>query len=234
MNTNTIHSTVTKWAEETDERIQVALAWTSSNWEFMQHTQVTLQIRDEITGDKPYLGILIPHARRTPFYYYGPNEDELVEEDYHFPSFEGEADLRVALSIVHRRFIIEHGMQRFDDFKETVPEIYRPDLLDKAGMWVLQKVRPKYTMCELVSSTSGFRKGGIELRPVGKNPSGLFIRINADRSNPQKCVYDRCGKALHGHLPAFFTESELIGTIEYASRHIDNANKDIQKSKSKK
>jgi hypothetical protein len=234
MNTNTIHSTVTKWAEETDERIQVALAWTSSNWEFMQHTQVTLQIRDEITGDKPYLGILIPHARRTPFYYYGPNEDELVEEDYHFPSFEGEADLRVALSIVHRRFIIEHGMQRFDDFKETVPEIYRPDLLDKAGMWVLQKVRPKYTMRELVSSESGFRKGGIELRPVGKNPSGLFIRINADRSNPQKCVYDRCGKALHGHLPAFFTESELIGTIEYASRHIDNANKDIQKSKSKK
>jgi hypothetical protein len=234
MNTNTIHSTVTKWAEETDERIQVALAWTSSNWEFMPQTQVTLQIRDEITGDKPYLGILIPHARRTPFYFYGPNEDELVEEDYHFPSFEDEADLRIALNIVYRRFMTEHGMQRFNDFKETVPEIYRPNLLDKAGMWVLQKVRPKYTIRELVSSTPGFREGGIELHPIGKNPSGLFIRINADRSNPQKCVYDRCGKDLHGHLPAFFTESELIGAIEYASRKIDNTNKNIRKSKSTK
>lgn len=234
MNTNTIHSTVTKWAEETDERIQVALAWTSSNWEFMPHTQVTLQIRDEITGDKPYLGILIPHARRTPCYFYGPNEDELVEEDYHFPSFEDEADLRIALSIVYRRFMTEHGMQRFDDFKETVPEIYRPNLLDKAGMWVLQKVRPKYSLRELAPSTMGLREGGIELHPVGKNPSGVFIRISNERSQPQHYIYNNQGKSLNGHIPAFFTESELFGTLEYASRHIDGSNKDIRKSKSKK
>jgi hypothetical protein len=128
----------------------------------------------------------------------------------------------------------EHGMQRFDDFKETVPEIYRPDLLDKASMWVLQKVRPKYTIRELVPSTPGFCKGGIELRPVGKNSSGLFIRINADRSNPQKCVYEKCGKVSHGNLPAFFTESELIGVIEHSSRQIDNKNTNILKSKSQK
>jgi hypothetical protein len=78
------------------------------------------------------------------------------------------------------------------------------------------------------------REGGIELHPVGKNPSGLFIRIHADRSNPQHYLYDKQANALHGHLPAFFTESELTGAIEYASRQIDNANKSIKKSKSQK
>ena len=231
MNTNTIHSTVKKWAEETDERIHVALAWTSSNWEIMAQTQVTLQILGKMTGDKPYLGILIPHARRTPLYFYGPNEDQLVEEDYHLPSFEDEVDLRIALSIVYRRFMTEHGMQRFDDFKETVPKIYRPNLVDKANEWVFQKISPKYSLREFDNSLAGSCERGVELHPVGKNPSGLFIRITADRTKPQKCVHDKSGKSVLCNLPAFFTESELLGAIEYASRYIDTTNKKVPKKK---
>jgi len=232
MNTKNIHSTVTKWASETDERIQVELVSSSSNWEWTPETRVTLRIRDEITRDRPYLGMMIPHARRTAFYIYGPNEDELVEEDYHFPSFEDESDLRIALRIIYQRFMIEHGMQRFDNFKEPVPEMYHPNLLDKTGMWILQKARPKYAVSELAPSVMGGREGGVELHPVGKNPSGLFIRIKDDRTNPQKFIQDKSGKVLRWHLPAFFTESELIGALEYASRYIDKANNNIKKSKS--
>ena len=234
MNTNTIHSIITTWASETDQRIQVKLAWGSSNWEFIPETKVALQIRDEFTGNKPYFGILIPHARRTSFYFYGPNEDELVEEDFHLPSFEDEAELRIALNIVYRRFMTEHGMQRFDDSKETTSEFFRPNLSEKANAWALQKASSKYLIRELAPSKEGLREGGIELIPVGKNPCGLFIRINSDRSQPQPYIYDNQGKSLNGHIPAFFTESELLGTLEYASRHIDGANKNIRKSKSKK
>jgi hypothetical protein len=234
MNTNMINSIVTNWASETDGRLKVALAWASSNWEFMPQTQVTLQIRDELTGNKPCLGMQIPHARRTAFYFYGPNGDDLVEEDFHFPSFEDEAGLRIALNIVYRRFMTEHGMQRFDDSAEKIPEFYRPNLVEKAEVWVLQKDSPKYSLRELAPSTGGLREGGIELHPTGKNPSGLFIRINNDRSQPQHYIYDKQGKFLNGHIPAFFTESELRGALEYASRHIDGVNKNIQKNKSKK
>jgi hypothetical protein len=228
MNTNTIHSTITKWAEETDERIQVALEWGSSNYELIPQTKVRLDFRCELTGRRPYLEIWLPHARRTPIYFYGSDKRADEDEEFFVPSFNEEEELGIALTIVYRRFMTTHGMQRFDDTGESKPQFYRPDLIKTVKNWASGKSKPKFSMREIAPSAKNLRYGGIELRPSGKNPSGLIIRIDNDRSHFQKTICNKTGVAEVGYLPAFFTESELLGTLQTAASFIASSNKKMK------
>ena len=228
MNTNTIHSTALSWAKQTDKRIQVSLGAESNNHEIYPRTILHLDFRCEVTGRRPHLDIWLPHSRRTPIYFYGPDQTDQEDEEFFVPSFDDKKELEVALTIVYRRFMTTYGMQRFDDSEEKVPEFYRPDLIKTAKLWATQKSKPKFSLREIAPSAINLRFGGIEMRPNGKNPSGLLIRIDNDRSHFQKPICNKKGHTELGYLPAFFTENELIGTLETAASFIASSNKKIK------
>lgn len=226
MNKKTIHETAQAWAAETDPRIRVDTGWVSHGIELHTQTSIFHNIRSEITGQRFEFVVLIPHARRTPMYFFGPEECECEEEDFLLPSFDDAAGLRLALGIVHRRFMTAHGMQRFDDSEIPIPDSLRPDLLESCRRWVgMQKT--KYE----IRQTPGAVCKGVEIHRRGKTPQGLHIRIDGGRSHPQQIVFDESGSARWGVLPAFFTEAELLGVLDHSARHIDFS---VQRAKDQK
>lgn len=228
MNTNTMHSTALSWAKQIDKRIKVSLALESHNYEIFPHTRLELIFRCKLTGRQPFLEIWLPHPRRTPNYFYRPDITASFDEEFFVPTFNNKKELVIALTVVYRRFMTAYGMQRFDDSQEKVPEFYRPDLIETAKLWVAEKSKPKFSLREIPSAPQNFRYGGIELRPIGKNPSGLVIRIDNDRSYFQKPIFSKADNTESGYLPAFFTESELLGTLRSDSYCIASSNKKTQ------
>ena len=222
MNKETIHKTAQTWAAETDPRIRVDTGWVSHGMELITQTSIFHSIRSEITGQRFEFIVLIPHARRTPMYFFGPEARECEEEDFLLPSFDDAAGLRLALEIVHRRFMTAHGMQRFDDSEIPMPDSFRPDLLESCRRWVgMQKTKYEIREIREIRQTPGAGRNGIEIHRKGKTQRGLHIRIGGGRSHPQQIVFDKSGSARWGVLPAFYTEAELLGALDNASRQID-------------
>lgn len=232
MNTKTIHHTIATWAEQTDPRIQVKSTRVGINSDLVDITEASLQIQCEITRDKPFLGILIPHGRRTPMYYYGNNAND-IKVDECFPMFEDENELRNALTTVYRRFMTDHGMMRFDDSEESLSPYFRPNLVECVTRWLEQKEGPQYTLKEIPPTGEISWKPGILVSPKGKNPSGAVILIHHDRSLPQKPISSTTGGMFSFSLPAFYTESELLYILQNNSSRIDSANKSIRKKSTK-
>jgi len=229
MDTKNLHTAIVNWAQQTDPRIQVEWSWNRNDWDLLKQTNVNLHIKNEITGQKPHLGIMIPHGHRTSLFFYGSDtEDFDVEES--LPLYEDEDGLSNALGIVYRRFMTAHGMMRFDDSQEPMSPFYRPDLLETANKWLSIKDGPKYTLQEIPANGAVAWKSGIELFPAHRNPSGMVIKILRDRSLPQHYLYEKNGAPATRTLPAFYTESELLGYIAHAGSVIDRNNKDHRKN----
>jgi hypothetical protein len=233
MDTKNLHNAIVNWAQQTDPRIQVEWSWNRNDWDLFQQTTVELEIHNEVTGQRPHLGMIIPHGHRTPMYFYGPDTEDTDQEES-LPLYSDEDGLRSALGIVYRRFMTAHGMMRFDDSQEPMSPFYRPDLLEIANKWLSIKDGPKYTLREIPANGSASWKSGIELFPSTRNPCGMVIKILRDRSLPQHYLYEKTGAPAPGTLPAFYTESEILGYLAYAGSVIDGENKDHRKNKTNK
>ncbi len=193
--------------------------------EDLPQTNVELRISDEITGQAFALEIWIPHGRRTPFYFYGPQAEDGIRQgdDFFFPSFEDKATLIRSLNIVYKRFMTDYGMMRFPI--DGDPTVIRKELLDLATEWISLRIKRDFRARELAPAEEGMRQGGLEVRLAGRNSSATVMRISCDNSLPQNYLHGNSGLGHHAVLPAFFTEEEFLGALEYASVHIITANR---------
>jgi hypothetical protein len=234
MNTKKLNETILAWAHETDHRIKSYETYAIHSQEYLAQTNVELRIIDEITGQLFALDIWIPHGRRTPHYFYGPDGEggSGDGEDFSLPSFDDEESLRKSLTNVYMRFMTAHGMMRFP--MDAEPAAVRDCLLLWATKWTGLRRKKAFRTRELPPGAYGLRHGGIQLNPVGRNHSGLVIRINCNHSLPQACVWGKSGPEHYPTLPAFFTEEEFLGVLENSANYIIAKNRSAQSNKNEK
>lgn len=203
-----IKKITTAWAAATDSRIEVTERQQSCMVELYDQTNVLLEIDDPVTGNTPFLEIWIPHTRRNPLYFYGPEEEE--ESDYMVPSFENERELKCALDIVYRRFMTDHGMMRFDDDPWAKHGLKAPDIGGIIRSWS-RKNRVVVSVEETVLPT-----GGTEflIRSVWSDIDEFF-KIHTRHNIRQSVWHDASGCRMRCQIfPPFITEPELAAVLE--------------------
>jgi len=223
MKTSEMNRVISSWAHSTNQRIRLFETRAIHSREDLPQTNVELKISDEITGQVFVLEIWIPHGRRTPFYFYGPQAEDSTREgdDFFFPSFEDEASLIKSLDIVYKRFMTDYGMMRFPIDRD--PASIRKELLDLVTEWIFLRVKRDFCARELTPAGDNLRHGGIEMRPTGRDSSGTVFRISSDNSLPQIYLHGKFGAPHHAVLPAFYTDEEFYGALEYAAMQINTA-----------
>ncbi len=207
------------WAAATDSRIQTTEGKQSCMVEMYDQTKVLLEIDDPVTGNTPFLEMWIPHARRNPLYFYGPDEED--ESDYMLPSFKNERELRCALDIVYRRFMTDHGMMRFDDDPWAVHGLKAPKIAGIIRRWA-KKNRDLARVQESVLEPTGATE--FLIQPVCDEVDQYF-KIHTQHNIRQSVWHDSDGcQIARQTFPPFITGPELDDLLETIIRMFNPEN----------
>jgi hypothetical protein len=208
-----IHKTLTVWAKATDSNFEVSHTFIDPCLyrELNLCSRATLMVEDPIMQKKFLLDIFVPHERRSATYSMGPDFDDGINDaiEFFLPDFSSEEQFRLALEVVHKRFLTEYGSQRFAD---PAPD-RAPDIFDTATKWA------DWKDCGISVEKNEDNSGVLVFIPdSGVASIGSELEILHERSISQNLLETTSGtlNAVPGYLPPFFTASELRGALEAA------------------